>query len=116
MTTKECYEKIGADYNAVLDRIPSEAIIKKFAKKFLDDASYNNLVNAMTEKNVEEAFRAAHTMKGICLNLGFDSLYKVSSALTEKLRAGDMDGSTDDYEAVKEAYAVTVEAIKQLDD
>ena len=62
------------------------SIITKFAKKFIDDASYSNLENAMTQNNAEEAFRAVHTLKGICLNLGFDTLYKASFELTEKLR------------------------------
>ena len=78
MTIRECYEKMGSDYDTVLERIPSEAIITKFAKKFIDDASYSNLENAMTQNNAEEAFRAVHTLKGICLNLGFDTLYKAS--------------------------------------
>lgn len=69
MTIRECYEKMGSDYDAVLERIPSEAIITKFAKKFIDDASYSNLENAMTQNNAEEAFREVHTLKGICLIL-----------------------------------------------
>ncbi len=115
MTIKECYAKMGSDYEAVLERIPGEAIIIKFAKKFLDDESYNNLINAMDENNVQEAFRAVHTLKGICLNLGFDTLYKASYELTEKLRAGQMSGSEEDLEAVKAAYKLTVDAIRQLD-
>ena len=112
MTIRECYEKMGSDYDAVLERIPSEAII---TKKFIDDASYSNLENAMTQNNAEEAFREVHTLKGICLNLGFDTLYKASFELTEKLRDGHIDGSKEAYEAVKAAYGLTVNAIKELD-
>lgn len=36
----------------------------------------------------ESAFRAAHTLKGVAQNLGFDALYRASSALTEHLRGG----------------------------
>ena len=36
MTTKECYEKMGSNYEKVLGRLGSEMIIKKFAIKFLD--------------------------------------------------------------------------------
>lgn len=115
MTIKECYEKMGSDYEKVLERIPGEAIITKFAKKFLDDGSYNNLINAMAENNAQDAFRAVHTLKGICLNLGFDTLYKASHELTEKLRGGQMNGCEEDLEAVKAAYKLTVDAIRQLD-
>ena len=66
----------GADYQNTLNRFPNEAFIKKFVLKFLDDNSYANLKEAIAAGNVEEAFRAAHTLKGVCLNLGFDNLYK----------------------------------------
>ena len=78
MTVKECYEQMGADYEGVLGRLRSEALIKKFAKKFLDDGSYASLKKGMEEQNGEEAFRAAHTLKGVFQNLGFENLYEVT--------------------------------------
>lgn len=84
MTVKECYEQMGADYEGVLGRLRSEALIKKFAKKFLDDGSFQSLKDNLAAGNGEEAFRAAHTLKGVCQNLGFDNLYTVSFEITEK--------------------------------
>ena len=43
MTVKECYEQMGSDYESVLGRMGSEAMIKRFALKFLQDPSFNNL-------------------------------------------------------------------------
>lgn len=40
MTTKECYEKIGSNYDSVLSRFGNEALVKRFALKFLKDPSY----------------------------------------------------------------------------
>ena len=71
MTVQECYESMGSDFEGVLGRMGSEAMVKRFALKFLDDPSYGNLVKAVEEQNAEEAFRAAHTLKGICLNTDF---------------------------------------------
>lgn len=34
MTVKECYEQMGSDYEGVLGRMGSEAMIKRFALKF----------------------------------------------------------------------------------
>lgn len=65
MTVKECYEQMGADYEGVLGRLRSEVLIKKFAKKFLDDGSFRSLKDNLVQKNGEEAFRAAHTLKGV---------------------------------------------------
>ena len=72
MTVKECYEQMGSDYEGVLGRLGSEAIVKRFALKFLQDPSFAQLKESLAKNDGEEAFRAAHTLKGICLNLSFD--------------------------------------------
>ena len=56
----------------------SEKMITKFAKRFADDTTFQDMCKALEEKNAKEAFRMAHTLKGICSNLGFDELYKAS--------------------------------------
>ena len=66
MTIQECYEKMGGDYAQVEKRLPSAALIQKFAAKFLDDASFSQLCAAMREGNRADAFRCAHTLKGVC--------------------------------------------------
>ena len=86
MTIKECYEKVGSDYDGVLKRLGSEALVKRFAVKFLNDPSFQELTDGLAAQDGEKAFRAAHTLKGVCLNLGFTELYKVSAELTEVLR------------------------------
>lgn len=53
-------------------------------------------------------------MKGVCLNLGFDNLFTVSSELTERLRAGELDGTEELFEKVKEQYEITVKAIRGI--
>ncbi len=47
MTMRECYEAIGGNYEAVLGRLHSEALIRRFALKFLEDQSYIQLKQAM---------------------------------------------------------------------
>ena len=115
MTVKECYEQMGSDYEGVLGRMGSEAMIKRFALKFLQDPSFNNLKENLEKKDGEEAFRAAHTLKGVCLNLGFDELYEVSAEITEKLRGRETAESEDLFEKVEEKYQKTVNAIKGLE-
>lgn len=116
MTVQECYESMGSDYEGVLGRMGSEAMVKRFALKFLDDPSYSNLEKAIAEQNVEEAFRAAHTLKGICLNLGLDRLYKVSAELTEKLRGREFNGYEESYQEVQKEYQNTINAIRAMEE
>ena len=47
MTMQECYEAIGGNYEAVLGRLHSEALIRRFALKFLEDQSYIKLKQAL---------------------------------------------------------------------
>ena len=115
MTIRECYGELGLDFDAVLSRLVNEKLVQKFALKFLDDPSFQNLKDALDSKDVETAFRAAHTLKGVCLNLGFDNLYKVSSDITEILRVGKLTGTKEAFENVKEQYNITVNAIKAID-
>ena len=81
MTIKECYEKVGSDYDGVLKRLGSEALVKRFAVKFLNDPSFQELTDGLAAQDGEKAFRAAHTLKGLCLNLGFTELYRSVQSL-----------------------------------
>lgn len=115
MTIQECYEAIGGDYEAVYQRMmKKEALIMKFTKKFLNDSSYKNLKDNLSAGNVEEAFRAAHTLKGVAQNLAFEALYKPSSELAEILRTGSMEGIEGLMDTITAEYEKTIEAIEQL--
>ena len=70
---------------------------------------------ALEEKDAPTAFRAAHTLKGVCQNLGFDALYVPSSALTEALRGGSLDGADELFPPVEKEYQRVVEALKALE-
>ena len=47
MTMRECYEAIGGNYEDVLGRLHSEALIRRFALKFLEEQSYIQLKQAI---------------------------------------------------------------------
>ena len=88
MNIVECYESIGSDFNNVLKRLGSVSLVKHFALKFL---------------------------KGVCGNLGFDKLYKISADLTEKLRNGSIDGTEALFEEIQEQYNIIVQAIQSVE-
>lgn len=115
MDIKECYKEMGGDYEDIFSRLKNISLITKIVKKFNDDQSFNELEHALNEKNVENAFRAAHTLKGICLNLSFKQLTDDTVEITEILRAGSFEGTDELFKKIKEEYQKTVEAIKQLD-
>lgn len=114
MTLKECYEQLQGDYEGTLGRLCSAKLVEKFALKFLTDGSYALLEDSMSKGNYTEAFRAAHTLKGVGLNLGFTKLYEVSEELTEALRDGKQPENGELFENVKKEYKRTVSLLQEL--
>ena len=74
MTIQECYAALEGDYQEVLGRLYSEALVTKFVGKFLADQSYQLLESSLKAGDYDEAFRAAHTLKGVTQNLSFTKL------------------------------------------
>ena len=119
MNLKECYQAFGGDYEDTMKRMGMERLLQKFMLKFLDDKSFEELCSSMEQKKYEEAFRAAHTLKGLCLNLGFKTLAESSSSLTEALRPqqfeeSDMVEIMKMLEQVKRNYEMTVSVITEF--
>ena len=104
MTLKECYAALGGSYEDVLDRL----------LKFLDDSSYDLLCRSMEAQDWPEAFRAAHTIKGLCQNLSFTRLSDSSSQLTEALRNGCGPEAPALAERVAADYQQTASAIRSF--
>ena len=114
MTLKECYDALGGDYDEAMGRLRSERLVQKFVLKFLDDGSYGLLCASLEAGNRGEAFRAAHTIKGVCANLAFNTLLPSSEEFTEALRDGKpaQPGEEGLVAQVKEDYQRTIQAIQ----
>lgn len=90
-TEKELLEQHGFDVDGTMKRfLNNEILYKKCLKKFLDDKSMEVLKTSYEAANVEEAFKAAHTMKGFISNLGMEKLHRLLIPMVEKLRAGEI--------------------------
>lgn len=115
MELKEVYERVQGNYDGVMGRLLTEDRVKKFLIKFLDNDMSLNITNALDANDYETAFREAHTLKGVCANLGLDKLQNSSSDLTESLRNGKPDTDiTSLVEAMKADYKLTVEVLNTL--
>ena len=112
MTLQECYAAMEGDYQDALGRLRSDRLVQKFVLKFLADGSYDLLTQSMEEENYAEAFRAAHTIKGVCQNLSFTRLFTSASQLCEALRPGGPPQSPDLFTQVKTDYEATLSAIR----
>lgn len=114
MTLSEFYAEIGGDYENVLGRFRGEERVAKFLRMFLADTSIADLRKNMAEENYQEAFRAAHTLKGVASNLGFTSMQAAASEVTEALRSGDADTAKTLMPGLDALCDKTIDAINSL--
>lgn len=115
MDIRNFLDQVGGDYDEVMSRLMKEDRILKYVSRFPDSEDYPLLLESLEKCDWESAFRASHTIKGVCLNLGLGKLGKSSSELCETMRNGaPTTDITPLIEKVKEDYAFTVEKIKEL--
>ena len=107
----------GADVETTISRfMGNEAMYLKFLGKFLDDQNYKMLGENLEAKNYEEAFKCAHTLKGVTANLGLDPIQKAVSELVEEIRgkeAGEINEArvAEEWQNVKSRYEKFFEII-----
>lgn len=116
MTLEALYQKIGGNYENILGRLRKEERIEKFVLLFLKDDSYRSFLQALERQDPEEAFRAIHTLKGVCMNLSFDALYQISYEMTEYLRVRDLSRATAILPALESCYEKHIQAIAAYTD
>ena len=109
------YKAVGADAMEVVGRLGGMPdLVKRFLGKFHADRSFYDLEEAFGNDDKDKAFLAAHTLKGTCANLGIQSLFTPSSAITELLRAGKMEEAKVEFPALKREYLRVLDALKEL--
>lgn len=111
MTLEELYKEIGGNYQSISERLRKEERIKKFVLLFLKDDSYQTYIQKVKEDEKEGAFRAIHTLKGVCMNLSFDELYQIANETTELLRTGDLQEAKEKLPALEKCYEKHVRII-----
>lgn len=111
---KEIYEIAGSDPKEVIARYGgNEEMLRRFLRLFARDDSFAKLQEALAAGNADGAFRAVHTLKGICANLGFARLYEKSSEMTELLRRGELENTKLLFPGFAEEYEKVMEALNQ---
>ena len=66
----------GINVDNALERfMGNEAMLERYLKKFLDEKSYVQLVEAITADDREGAGVAVHTLKSVCGTLGLSLIH-----------------------------------------
>lgn len=112
---KEELRKIGVDVDATIIRFSGkEERYIKYLKLFNEDTSFSELVDAITEGNVSEAFEKCHMLKGLVNNFGFSEMIPAVNEACETLRAGSLDGVLPLLDSVTDNYNDIINVINSL--
>ena len=86
MNLKKFYESMDVDYSRVLNRLRREQLIEKYLHLFVKDENFEVLNKSVESEDYESAFRAAHSIKGVALNLDLKPVAETASVLVEYFR------------------------------
>ena len=119
MTEREFYESIGGSYEEAAGRLMRDSFIRKFVCRFPEDPSFSALETAVAAQAWDDAFAAAHTLKGVVMNLAFTRLSAAAVAVTDALRPQNRESLTPEriaelFAEVKKEYETVLAAIGEL--
>lgn len=105
----------GINYDEGLNRfMQKEETYLKYLRRIGEDRNMSVLRKKIEENDVEGAFAAAHTIKGVCANLSIDGINAVLNPMVEILRAGSMENVEDMMEEVERVYSRVTEVISEI--
>ena len=114
----ECFAAYGADHRDTMARfLGSESLYLRFLDMLPQDDNLRKLGAALADGDLERAFLAAHTLKGVSRDLGFTPLFEAAAALSDALRLDDagvparVEAVPELMPAVRAAYALVVDSI-----
>lgn len=105
----------GFDVEGAMKRfMNNEALYLKCLKKMLNDTNIKEMREAYDHGDCENAFKAAHSIKGFVSNLGIETLHQQIHPIVEAFREGNMpeNGEIAQFE---EAYQSVYQLIESLE-
>ena len=88
MISIEALKALGCNTDEGLKRcLGDEEFYLEFIPQALEKSRYEKLEKLITEKRLDEAFEAAHALKGVLANLSLDPLLAPVVEITELLRS-----------------------------
>ena len=111
MLTIDRLAQFGADTDKGLERcMKNEAFYFRLIGMAAEDGNFNKLKEAIDRGDLDQAFEAAHALKGVMTNLALKPIADPVIGITEHLRAGEQM----DYQPAMEIISSKFEELKAL--
>ncbi len=100
----------GCDTDGALARFLGDTeMYLDFLFKFTKEPAFDMLLESLEKKDYQEAFNAAHTLKGSAAALGLTPLYESVCKVVEDLRGlRDLDSLQEDYDEMRRRRIITI--------
>ena len=115
MTIKDFYESALGDYTEAINCLGKEERIYKYLKKFPAMQNAALIKEALQREDYDTAFREAHNLKGMSMNMALTKLHEVSSNLTESLRNGPKGDVWGLFESAEAEYVRVCTLIERVE-
>lgn len=86
MEIRKVYEKLGEDYDKILERLEDEEWIEKYLRQFAQTDHWRPVEDAVNHRDMEACYEAVHNLKGLSLNMGFDRLAACATEFCDILK------------------------------
>ncbi len=104
----------GVPYDEVMERfVNDQNFYFDYLHQFTQDEYIILLEQALEQSELEDAFKAAHTLKGLMANLGLLPLVDELSPLVELLRAESLEGTDQLFYSFKAIHQEFCDFIKK---
>ena len=114
MDIKKFYEETGSNYNSALSIMMNDMLIERMIRKFMEQNSYNAIIEAYQNNNIKDVFALSHSFKGVTGNLALTNLFNIASELTEATRNKEEADIRELIEQLKVAYSLVQEKFDLL--
>ena len=109
---KEKLQAYGVNLDSALNRfMDNEQFYERILSKFPMDENFILMERSLNENNISQAFRHAHTLKGLAATLDLTNISDILIPMTEKLRAGESEGIQDLFDQLKVQYKLICDLI-----
>ena len=106
-------EQWGCDVKGTMPRfLEDEAFLMECVEEVAGDPAFETLGEALRQGDLNQAFDAAHMLKGIIANTGLTPLQKIIVEIVEPLRRGESEGLEQSYAQLMEKRNQLLELLK----
>lgn len=107
-------EAAGIDMAELSERfMNNDALMTRFLSRFPQDKNHDMLKRALADGDVQAAYNAAHTLKGVTGNLSMHTLFTAVCNVVEPLRSGNLAEAENNVAALDAAYEAVINALTQ---